>query len=346
MRAAVFKAHGAPLVVEDVPDPEPGPGDMILKVHACGICGTDLHWSQNIDPDVGWRVLEPGSVMGHEFAGEVVEVGRDMRGAWRIGDRVCAQPFIGCGACAACRAGRAYRCPQVTMRASLDLPGAYAEYTRIGAHAAFRLPDSVGFEEGALVEPLAVGLNAVNQARLEPGDAVLIVGAGPVGLSVALWCRFFGARHIVVSDLVVERAGRVGQFGGTAAIDASREDVRSRVEQICGGAPQVVFECVGVPGSLQLAIDYAPFDARVVVAGLCMAADSIYPAKALTKELTLAFAFVYRKRDFEMVIDMLDAERIPPHGMITDRVGLDRFPDAFEALKTPTDQIKVMLQPL
>ena len=344
MKAAVFKTHGQPLVIENVPDPEPGPNDLILKVRACGICGTDLHWSEN-KTDAGWRVLDPNTVMGHEFAGEVVEVGADLKGQWKVGDRVCAEPFIGCGECAACRAGRAYRCSDVTRRASGALPGAYAEYTRVGASTTLALPSSVSFREGALVEPLAVGLNAVNKARLQSGDTVLIVGAGPVGLSVALWCRFFGARHIIVSDLVAARAERATDFGATAAIDASKEDVVGRTAQISGGPPQVVFDCVGVPGSLQLTIDYAPFDARVVVVGLCMTPDTFSPAKAIVKELDLSFAFVYRKRDFEIVLDLLDHERIDPRGMITDCVGFESFPQAFESLKTPSDQIKIMLEP-
>jgi (R,R)-butanediol dehydrogenase/meso-butanediol dehydrogenase/diacetyl reductase len=345
MKAAVFKAPGAPLVVEDVPDPTPGPSDLILKVRASGICGTDLHWSERPDGGAGWRVLEPGAVMGHEFAGEVIEVGRDLRGQWRVGERVCAQPFTGCGQCAHCAAGRAYRCPDVVTRASAALTGAYAEYTRVGASATLRLPDAVSFHEGALVEPLAVGLNAVRKARLEPGDSVLIMGAGPVGISVAMWCRFFGAHHIVVSDLVGERAERAVGFGATGAIDASREDVPSRAAQQIGGRPRVVFDCVGVPGSLQLAIDYAPFDAHVVVVGLCMAADRFFPAKAMTKELDLTFVFVYRKRDFEIVVDMLARGRINAGGLVTDRVGFDTFCAAFEALKKPSDQIKVMLEP-
>ena len=94
MKAAVWKAPGTPLVIEDVPDPAPGPGDLVLKVRACGICGTDLHWSESPDGNAGWRALEPGAVMGHEFAGEVVEVGRDLRGRWHVGQRVCAQPFV------------------------------------------------------------------------------------------------------------------------------------------------------------------------------------------------------------------------------------------------------------
>ncbi|MGH6903659.1 MAG: zinc-dependent alcohol dehydrogenase, partial [Geminicoccaceae bacterium] len=273
MKAAVFKAPGAPLVIEDVPEPRPGPTDLILKVRACGICGTDLHWSESRDGSAGWRALAPETVMGHEFAGEVVEVGSGLRGRWRVGERVTAQPFIGCGHCPDCLAGRAFRCPSGAMRASAELPGAYAEYTRVGAATTLRLPESVSFAEGALVEPLAVGLNAVSKARLEAGDTALIVGAGPVGIAVALWCHFFGARHIVVSDLVGARSERAIAFGATAAIDASREDVSARVRQLSGGPPQVVFDCAGVPGSIQLAIDYAPHDARVVIVGLCMVAD-------------------------------------------------------------------------
>ena len=175
-------------------------------------------------------------------------------------------------------------------------------------------PNAVSFHEGALVEPLAVGLNAVRKARLEPGDTVLIVGAGPVGIAVALWCRFFGARHVVVSDLIGRRAERAVAFGATGAIDASREDVPSRVRAADRRPAAVVFDCVGVPGSLQLAIDYAPFDARVVIVGLCMAADRFYPAKAITKELDLSFVFVYRRRDFEIVVDLLGRGRSLPAG--------------------------------
>ena len=345
MKAAVFKAAGQPLVIEDVADPEPGPSDLILKVRACGICGTDLHWSEGPDPTAGWRALAPNSVMGHEFAGEIVEVGRELGGRWRLGERVCAQPFIGCGRCPACLAGRSYRCPSVATRASAAITGAYAEYTRIGASETVALPESVSFREGALVEPLAVGLNAVNKARLAAGDTVLVIGAGPVGISVALWCRFFGAHHIVVSDLVAARAERAVDFGATAAIDASREDTKSRVEQIAGGPPEVVFDCVGVPGSLQLAIDYAPPDARIVVVGLCMAVDTIFPSRAITKELDLSFAFVYRKRDFEIVVDLLGRERIDVSGLVTDCIGFDTFSETFERMKTPSEQIKVMLEP-
>ncbi|HIO18450.1 MAG TPA: alcohol dehydrogenase, partial [Gammaproteobacteria bacterium] len=169
MKAAVFKQPGTPLAIEEVNDPEPGPDDLILKVKACGICGTDLHWSQGNDPSAGWRHLAPGSVMGHEFSGEIIELGKNTRSQFRAGERVVAQPFIGCGSCSACRAGRSYRCSTVVTRASPELTGAYAEYTRIGVAETLKLPDNASFHAGALVEPLAVGLNAVKRAGLQVG---------------------------------------------------------------------------------------------------------------------------------------------------------------------------------
>ncbi len=230
MKAAVFKAPGAPFVVENVADPQPGPQELVISVGACGICGTDLHWTENRDTSGGWRELRAGSVLGHEFAGEVVEVGRDIKDRFRPGDSICALPFIGCGRCAACVAGHIYRCTEADTRASPTLPGAYAEFTRVGVAEAVRLPAGVDHRTGALVEPLAVGLAAAERARFNPGASVLVMGAGPVGLSVAMWCRFLGARHVVVSDLVSARAEWAADFGATDSIDASREDVAARMQ--------------------------------------------------------------------------------------------------------------------
>jgi (R,R)-butanediol dehydrogenase/meso-butanediol dehydrogenase/diacetyl reductase len=345
MKAAVFKGPGMPLEIGEVADPTPGPTDLVLAVRACGICGTDLHWTEVREPSGGWRVLSPGCVLGHEFAGEIVEVGADVRGRFRIGERVCALPFIGCGQCAACLRGRVFRCAEVQMRAAPALSGAYAQYTRVGAAETVRLPDGVDHRAGALVEPLAVGLAAVERARLDPGETVLIVGAGPVGLAVALWCRFLGARQVVVSDLVAVRAERAMEFGATAAIDAGSEEVAHRLAQLTGGAPQVVFECVGLPGTLQLAVDEVAPDGRVVVAGLCMGADRLFPAKAFVKALDLHFTFCYERRHFEIVVDHLASGRLDPSHLVTGGVGFADFPSTFERLKCAGDDLKVMFEP-
>ena len=339
MKAAVFRALGQPLVIEDVPDPEPGPDELVLAVRSCGICGSDLHAS-TLPPG-----LPSGSVMGHEFAGEVVEVGSRARDRFKPGDRVCALPYIGCGACAACLEGDGTRCPKLRTTGLGQLPGAYAQFVRVGALESLRLPDSVGFHGGALVEPLAVGLHAVKQAAMPAGANVLVLGAGPIGLATVLWARFLGAREVVVSELAPGRLALAEDFGATAGVDASRENVASAFQRATGGQPDVIFECVGVPGLLQQCIMLAPPRGRIVVVGACMQPDTIVPVMAVVKEVSLHFVIAYRRSDFQFTLDMLDAERIHAEDMVTDVVGLSGLPEAFEALKRPTSQCKVMLEP-
>lgn len=345
MRAAVFRAPGQPLEIAEVAEPTPGPGELVLKVEACGVCGSDLHMSDNHDGAGGMPPLVPGSVMGHEFCGEVVAVGRGNEAGLREGDRVTALPMFGCGRCQACLAGNVRRCPSMRWIGLGENTGGYAEYVRVGERESLRLPAHFGPGDGALVEPLAVGLHAVARAGLRPGENVLIVGAGPIGLAVALWCRHFGARHIVASDLARARVEAAARFGATAAIDAGREPVVERYKAIAGRRPDVVFDCVGVPGSLQLAMDYCPADARVVVVGVCMQRDAVLPVKAATKELDITFAYCYLREEFQLVIDMLDQGRIAAADLITDRVGFKDFPAAFAALKTPNTEVKVLLEP-
>jgi len=338
MRAVVFKELGSELGVEDVPEPTPGASDLVLRVKSCGVCGTDLHVS-SLPPG-----LPAGTVMGHEFAGEVVEVGRQATGDFRVGDRVCALPYIGCGTCVHCVTGDGMLCASMQSTGLGALPGAYAEYVRVGANEALRLPESVGFREGALVEPLSVGLHAVKKARIAHGANVLVIGAGPVGLSVAVWARFFGARSVVVSERAAGRLELARQFGATDVIDANREEVGPAFEARAGGPPDVIFECVGVPGLLQECIGLAPHRGRIVVVGVCMAPDTIVPAIAVIKEIELAFVVAYHRDDFQLTLDMFARGRIPGAAMITDVVDLDGLPAAFEALKTPSTQCKVMIE--
>jgi (R,R)-butanediol dehydrogenase/meso-butanediol dehydrogenase/diacetyl reductase len=345
MRAAVFREVGRPLAIETVPDPVPGPRELVVGVRAAGICGSDLHLTEVTDTSGGMTPLAPGAVLGHEFAGEVVALGRDASARFRIGDRVTALPYIGCGSCLACLEGRGHRCPAVVSAGLGKLPGAYAELVRVGAHETLPLPPEVDDRTGAMVEPLSVGLHAVERARLRPGDAVLVVGAGPIGLAVSLWCRFLGAAHVIASDLSAARADRAARMGATAVVHAREQDVVAAVKRQCGRRPDVVFDCVGVPGSQQLAMDYAPAGGRIVIAGVCMQPDRVLPVKAITKELEVQYVFGYARRDFAFTIDMLARGRVDAAPMLSETVGWESFPAAFEALRADKTRVKVMLEP-
>jgi (R,R)-butanediol dehydrogenase/meso-butanediol dehydrogenase/diacetyl reductase len=338
MKAVVFREAGEKLSVEEVPEPEPGAGDLVVQVGACGICGSDLHVSELSG------ALPAGTIMGHEFAGEVVAVGAEARGEFAVGDRVCPLPYIACGCCESCLTGTGSECQELRPIGLGDLPGAYAERVRVGARQTLHLPDAVSLREGALVEPLSVGLHAVKRARLAPGDDVLVLGAGPIGLSTSLWARFFGARTVAVSEKIAGRLELAEKFGATRCIDASKQDVAVAFDEAAGHPPDVIFECVGVPGMLEQCLALAPVEGRVVVAGVCMQTDSLVPVLAILKEITFHFVLGYTRREFQLAIDMLGQGRISGEPMVTDSVGLSELPEAFEALKQPTSQCKVLLE--
>src|SRR5262249_37444178 len=247
--------------------------------------------------------------------------------------------------CVACINGQGHRCAGVVSTGLGALAGGYAEYVRVGVHETLPLPADVDDQIGAMVEPLPVGLHAVDAARLGRGDAVLVMGAGPIGLAVSLWSRFFGAGHVIVSDLSPERADRAAHMGATAVVHARDEDVVAAVKRQCGRRADVIFDCVGVPGSQQLAMDYAPANGRIVVAGVCMQPDRLLPAEAITEELQVRYVFGYGKRDFAFTIDMLAGGRIDPSPMLSEVVGWQEFPGAFEALRTDKRRVKVLLDP-
>ena len=340
MRAAVFAGVGKPLTIEQVPDPSPETDELLVEVRASGICGTDLHMSEL---EGG---LPSGAVMGHEFAGEIVAVGKDARGDWRTGEHVTVVPYLVCGACVACLdGGDVMFCPSVRYTGFGELSGGYAEYARVGSSEAVKLPDGITDRIGATVEPLCVGLQAVEHADLSKGARVLVVGAGPIGLAVAQWARFRGATDVIVSERVAGRLRLAADFGATGAIDASSEDVASAFEKATGGAPDVVFECVGSPGVIQHCVDLVRPKGQIVVVGVCMDPDPWSPGSAIQKALTFRFSIGYRVRHYEQAVAMLAAGRIDSSAMITQTVPFEQFSAAFEALKHPSTECKVILEP-
>jgi threonine dehydrogenase-like Zn-dependent dehydrogenase len=336
MRAAVFRGPGRALSIEVVADPTPGKGEVILKVGSCGICGSDLH----ITNGHGAMQVKPGHILGHEFAGEVVAVGPACTRI-RVGDRVTSMPTVGCGTCPTCVAGEPKWC---TQRRSMQ--GGYGEYLATGEASCTKLPLGLSLEDGALIEPLAVSLHGVSAARLAVGSRVLVVGAGPVGLAAIFWARRMGAGRIVATARSSQRADLAVQMGATSFIVPERnQDAVEAVNIALGGPPDVVFECVGVPGMIEQCVRHVRPLGTVIVLGFCDLADPWVPMGALCKEVQLTFASLYGLKDFQVAIDTLDAGHVAPRSMITDRIGLDQVPGVFEALRQRTTQCKVMIDP-
>ncbi|HLH51813.1 MAG TPA: zinc-binding dehydrogenase [Roseiarcus sp.] len=343
MRAAVFRELGKPLQIETVAKPQAGPGEIVLKVHYCGVCGSDLHATHP-----GVFVVPDGTILGHEFAGEVVESGAP---GWKVGDVATALPNNACEECrklglGECKDHLGIMCPRNTLTGfHPSAQGAYAEYVKFSAKEALRLPSAVKSREGASVEPLAVGLHAVNRGKVTVGERVLILGGGPIGLAVAVFAKLAGARDVVVSEFAPARREAAGALGATAAIDPSKEEVGEAFARKTGGPPDVIFECVGVPGMIQKAIDLSRTYGRIVVVGVCMVEDTTTPISAIFKEANIQYVLGYGRPDWRLVLDLLDSGRVDPRPMITDTVALDELPAAFEALRKPTTQIKVMVRP-
>ncbi len=342
MKVAVFRGVGQKLAIETVQEPVAGPGEVVIRVEACGVCGSDLHATE-----VGAFLQEPGTVLGHEFSGDVVSSGDP---AISVGLRATAVPVNACDDCrdlGTCKNDLDILCPnnRITGLAK-SVPGAYAQFIKVGARQVVPLPDGVSYEEGAMVEPLAVGLHAVTKSDMSLGAKVLVIGAGPIGLSVTAFSQLRGAACVVVSERAPARREAAASFGATAVIDPTKvDDLGAEFASIAGGPPDVIFDCVGVPGIIQSTIDLSRPRGTIVVVGVCMKDDTVLPLSAILKELKLQFILGYLSEDFATVLEFLQAGKINSKAMVTDRVGFDTLPDAFEGLRQPGNQIKMMIMP-
>lgn len=333
MRAAVFKALGQPLVVEALPDPVPGTAEVLIEVGRCGICGTDLHITE--DPAFQARA---GMVLGHEFAGTVIDTGADV-GTVRRGDRVAVLPVRSCGRCEACLGGRPACCPQMEITG-----GGYGEYTVVHEAQCMRLPASLSMSDGALVEPLAVGLHGASLAPIAPGSRVLVIGAGPIGLAGIFWARRLGAVRIAATASSMRRAELALQLGATAFLPPS-ENLAGGIEAALGGPADVVIEAVGKPGLLARAVELVRPRGTVVLLGLCTAQDTYNPFLTMVKEVRIQPAMLYTRSEFEAAADAIEQSAAAARAMITGTVGLAEVPEAFEALRQRTTQCKVHIDP-
>lgn len=328
---------GSHIAVKQVEAPAPGPGEVLLRVERAGICGSDLHLLHSDNQST--------RILGHEFSGTVVELGQDVT-RFRLGHTVCSMPTIGCGRCLDCLGGDPAHCAiQRSVGLSMPLNGALAEYVLVGEHETFVLPDGVDPSLGALVEPLAVGLKNVEKAQCRAGDAMLILGGGPVGLATALWARAQGVADIIVSDPVAGRRKLALQLGATAVVDPVQEDLHAFCLRELKRLPETVIECVGRPGSIDLATAIAARGGRVVISGLHKAPETVNRVLPFMKDLAIHFSMMYEKRHFIYTLRMLAQGRIDPRPLITHEITLEEVPAIMALLSGPNECGKVLVNP-
>lgn len=342
MRAAVFKGI-KDVQVEDVPEPEAGPGDVVVSVSACGICGSDLHTYLH------GSFVEPGQIMGHEFSGRVLDAGADVHGL-AIGDRVTAVPIVPCGECARCAEGRYNLCAVAwTTGVAYGKPGAFAERVRIPGSVegenVFRLADEVGDEAGATVEPLAVAVHAVKLAEKVEGATALVLGLGTIGQQVVQVLNARGARRVIgvdLSDLRLEAARTLGAeaLDGTAGIEQTLGSALGEGEEI-----DVVFECSGVPALATAALDAVRAGGTIVVLALYDDPVTFNPTALVQKELRLQGSIAYTSVDFADAIELLRRGDARADPLITQREPLDRVADAFAIQLEKDRSLKVLVTP-
>jgi len=380
MKAVV--CHETALTVEELPDPVPGPGQILLEVTRCGICGSDLHMRHHADvvADMseligldGIMRVSDRVVMGHEFCGRVLDYGPKTRKAWKKGQLVVALPMV-----------RASGVAGMTGLAA-SAPGGYAEKVLVQESLTFPVPDGVDPDMAALTEPLAVAWHAVRRGKVGKGETAVVVGCGPIGLAVILMLKAHGVKKVIASDLSEARRQLAARCGADIVVDPAvtspwehfektkhitdakkllgtafdaMEQLRripllpwNKVMQAADAlgaavpAGPAVFECVGVPGIIEQIVNAAPLRSRVVVVGVCMEPDTFQPAMAINKEIDLRFVFAYDPAEFHDTLQMIAKGVVDPSPLVTGTVGLEGVEQAFGDLGSADHHAKILIDP-
>ncbi len=347
MRAAVMRDWS--LRVDDIPEPVVGGGQVLAKVLACGICGSDLHMlvhgeeSRRLSAEMAeGQAPNPGSpimfephrdtVMGHEFCCEVLDVGPGVNNL-KQGDIVVSFPVTfdeqgihGIGF-------------------SNKYPGGYSERIVINEMMSIKVPNGLPAELAAMTEPLAVGVHAVEKSRIAQGDAAVIIGLGPVGLACIAELKMRGIGPIIGADFSPRRRALAELLGADVVVDPREVPAIEAWRKIDGKKPLVIFEAVGVPGMIQQAMRMAPKDARILIVGACMQEDHMHPMLGIGKELSLQFVLGYSPIEFGNALTAIAEGKVDLSPLITGRVGIDGVPQAFKDLGDPEQHAKILVMP-
>nr|XP_028561918.1 sorbitol dehydrogenase isoform X1 [Podarcis muralis] len=330
------------LRLENRPVPEPGPNEVLLKMHSVGICGSDVHyWTHG---RIGDFVVKNPIVLGHEASGTVVKVGSAVT-KLKKGDRVAIEPGVPRETDEFCKIGRYNLSPSIFFCATPPDDGNLCRYYKHDANFCYKLPDNVTYEEGALIEPLSVGIHACRRAGVTLGSKVLICGAGPIGLVTLLIAKAMGAAQVVITDLSAPRLEKAKEIGADFAVQIkseSPEEVAHLVEQALGCMPDITVECTGAQAAIQTGIYATRSGGTLVLVGLGPEMATLPIVNAAVREVDIRGVFRYCNT-WPMAIAMLASKKVDVQPLVTHRFPLEKAVEAFETTKKGLG-IKIMLK--
>ncbi len=343
MKALVLEAYNN-LVLREVPCPRPREDEILVRVRACGICGSDVH---GLDGSTGRRI--PPLVMGHEAAGEVVELGSAVSGP-QIGSRVTFDSTVYCGECRFCRSGRVNLCDRrQVIGVSCDeyrRDGAFAEYVCIPSRCIYDLPDGLGFEQAATVEPLSVAVHAVERVPLELDGSALVAGAGMIGLLIVQLLRLRGFKRILVTDIDQSRLALARELGADEALDPSADGFAARLDSLTGGrGVDAAFDAVGLEASVRTCAGALRKGGALCLVGNLCPDVSLPLQKVVARELTL-YGSCASSGEYPLCLDLLAGGSVRVDPLISATAPLEDGAAWFERLRKGDGKlIKVILTP-
>ncbi|XP_018111014.1 sorbitol dehydrogenase [Xenopus laevis] len=335
--------HGiGDLRLENRTIPEPCPNEVLLKMHSVGICGSDVHYWQH--GRIGDFIVKKPMVLGHEASGTVVKVGASVSHL-KPGDRVAIEPGVPRETDEFCKMGRYNLSPTIFFCATPPDDGNLCRYYTHNANFCYKLPDNVTFEEGALIEPLSVGIHACRRAGVTLGSRVFICGAGPIGLVSLLVAKMMGASQVAISDLSLPRLEKAKELGADFVVQVTTEPpevIAQRVEELLGTMPEITIECTGAESCIQAGIYATRSGGTLILVGLGPAMVNVPIVNAAVREVDIRGIFRYCNT-WPMAISMLSSKRVNVAPLVTHRFPLEKAVEAFETTKNGMG-VKVMLK--
>lgn len=334
---AAFMDGPEHFVIRDVDVPVPGEKEVLIRVRACGICGSDLGL---------YKAGMEDRILGHEFSGDIVEIGPGVSG-WKPSDRVVAEPLLVCGECAWCKRGQFELCSSLGFTGLME-DGAFAEYVKVPSRQLYRLPDEVSYLQGALVEPLSVSLHGVLNSIMRPGDAVAVSGCGIIGLFALLWARTLGAGRLIATEVAEARIA-VAHKLADVVLNPTQVNLMQEFERLTDDlGPRVIFECSGNPTAQCEAIDLVQRGGQVVLLGIGYDPVPINLMIVSTKEVSIKGSVAYSSQngmgEFPMTLQFLKDRRIDPEQVPLTTLSLEQIGAGFKAAKAG-EYAKVIIMP-